>query len=492
LVNPMEEQFLNLGLAYIISSIEKEHRVRLLDMVFHARRYERYVLRILAEDKPDVIGFSVTSFSFPYALKIASLIKHHYPDIPLVYGGVHPTLLPEETIRSPLVDVICIGEGEDAFREYLERLGKNQSPEGVAGIWYKDEYGDVIRNPLRPFREDLDALPFPNWDYWDMDKYLKFNESFIGALRIFSSRGCPYSCTFCSNPAIREAIPGKFYRLRKPEKIIEEIKMDVSKYYNMGFKHLTFADEIFGLDLEHLQKLCTLYRKEGLTQRLTWGCQTRADVITEEWAQMVRQAGCAIVNLGIESGDQYIRMAVYNKKITDEQIMETVRILRENSILYRINIIIGCPGDTRQTIENSFRLVKKLKPVFITSSLYQPLEKTVLGEALLTSSHKRELYKRMLREGVNFKIGLPVSHAKFLRVPGLNQVLLKMRIEKVWSFLILGIELKGMIFVFDVLEYIMSLIRDNRPLFRICSFNELEFHTTSRYIYDKYIYPHNR
>ncbi len=112
----------NLGLAYVISSVEKDHKVKLLDLSFHIKHYFKYVLDNLKQDKPDVIGFSVTSFSFHYALKIASLIRNLYPDIPLVYGGVHPTLLPEETIQNPLVDAICIGEGEDSFKEYLDKL----------------------------------------------------------------------------------------------------------------------------------------------------------------------------------------------------------------------------------------------------------------------------------------------------------------------------------------------------------------------------------
>ncbi len=217
----------NLGLAYVMSAVQQGNDITLLDMSFHRRNYQAYVSQCLRQSKPDVVAFSVTSFSYHNALKIASQIRQESAGIPLVYGGVHPTLMPEETIKNSLVDAICIGEGEDAFKEYLDSLGAGRDPSQVAGIWYKDRKGEIIRNPLRPYRQDLDSLPFPNWDYWEIEKYLKLNESFVGALRIFTSRGCPYNCTFCSNPALRKAVPGTFYRVRSPENIMAEIKRQI-------------------------------------------------------------------------------------------------------------------------------------------------------------------------------------------------------------------------------------------------------------------------
>lgn len=151
-------------------------------------------------------------------------IKGVYPNVPIIYGGVHPTLLPEETIKHSLVDAICIGEGEKTIVEYLNRLEKGESP-NVKGIWYK-ENGKIVRNSLRPFIQNLDSLPFPNWDYWNIEKY--FKTFFIpNSLSILSSRGCPYNCSFCSNRAIASAIPGRYYRIRFAENVIEEIKRDV-------------------------------------------------------------------------------------------------------------------------------------------------------------------------------------------------------------------------------------------------------------------------
>jgi len=472
------------GLAYVISSIEEYHKVRLLDMGFHAKRYQDYIIGRLKESRPDVIGMSVTSFSFRYALKIAAIIKKLYPDIPLVYGGVHPTLLPEETIQNPLVDAICIGEGEDSFKEYLDRLKNNRSPEGVAGIWYKDKPGEVVRNPLRPFREDLDSLPFPNWDYWDIEKYLRLNESFVGALRIFSSRGCPYSCSFCSSSAIRKAVPGRFYRLRSPENIIKEISSTVEKYYNKGFRHLTFGDDIFGLNLEHLRKLCSLYIKAGFSDFLSWGCQTRVEMITEDWASTVSKAGCIVISLGIETGDENIRMNVYNKKITDKQIMNAVKILERHNIKYCLSMIMGCPEDSKESVYNSFKLVKSIKSVASYFTFYKPLPKTALCDS-------KNIALNYIQRDSGGIWNTPKLTTRYLNKWDLQLLVIKLSFLRGCNFIKLGIELRGMRFALDLFRYIFRM--DNSRISAINSpylIVEMESKTLYKYFLEDWKKKH--
>ncbi len=408
---------INLGCAYILTSAAKNHTVYLLDKLLQAKNWSRYVISSLKEFRPDVIGFSVTSFSLHYALKIASLIRNTYPDIPLVYGGVHPTLLPEETLQNPLVDAVCIGEGEDSFREYLQRLENHQEPKGVAGIWYKDVSGNIIKNPLRPFREDLDSIPFPNWDHWDIENRLKISDLFqINVLQFLTSRGCPYSCTFCSNSALRLSMPGKFYRLRSPENIIEEIKFNVDKYYSKGLRHITFADETFGFNAEHLKKLCSLYIKEGLSEKISWDCLTRVELITEDWVQTVKRAGCILVSLGIESGDEYVRQNVYNKKFTNKQIIDAVTVLRKNKLMFRANIIIGGPEDSEKTIKESVKLIKEINPVIATYFLYQPLPKTLLAASVFADRTSKFNYESIVESNLFNRLGIaaPVLVTRYL------------------------------------------------------------------------------
>ncbi|MFA4983879.1 MAG: radical SAM protein [Candidatus Omnitrophota bacterium] len=440
----------NIGLAYVISSVERDHQVRLLDMVFHTGDYRRYLAASFKEFRPEVIGFSVNSFTFHYALKIASFIRAEYPAIPLVYGGIHTSLLPEETIRNPLVDAICIGEGEDSFREYLRKLERGERPRDVAGIWYKDDTGAVVRNILRPFREDLDSLPFPNWAHWDMDRYLKTNLYFVGGIGYMFSRGCPYTCSFCSNPAMQRAIPGRFYRHRSPANIIEEIKLNRDRYASRGFRNVAFGDATFGLNKRFLEEFCELYMGERLHLDFPWVCQTRVDVITEEWARLVARAGCCMVTLGIESADDYIRTKVFRKTISAEAIANAIDRLKRNDIMYAINIIIGCPDETRESIKRVLTLLRKAKPVNTYFSFYQPLPKTELGEAT------RE-YIVVSEDKLTKPWNTPRISVKYIKISELKRLMLRIRIAKVLKFFISGIRLKGARFIVTVIKYLFSI-----------------------------------
>jgi len=462
----------NLGLAYVLSSAKKEHDVRLIDVTFHVKDYASYVLDNLREFNPDVVGFSVTSFSFHHALKIASIIREAYPGVPLVYGGVHPTLLPEEALRNSLVDAVCIGEGEDSFKEYLGRIEAGLGPKGVAGIWYKDKQGAVIKNPLRPFREDLDSLPFPDWDYWDIDRYLKSNLYFVGGIGHIFSRGCPHSCTFCSSPAIRRAIPGKFYRTRNPENVIEEIKLNKTKYAKRGFMSVAFGDSTFGLDRKFFEKFCELYIKESLHVEFPWICQTRADLITEEWARLAAGAGCCMVILGIESGDDYIRTKVFRKDITRDDILNAVRILKKNDIMYVINVILGCPEETTQSVNNTINLLKIADPIYTFFSFYQPLPKTELGEMVKKSVIVDE-------DKLTKTWNTPRIAIKYIRIVKLKIMMLRIRIPNLYRFLVIGLKMEGANFIINAFRHMFSS-KDRRKL---SLFNPLEQGMLRNYIF---------
>ena len=479
LINPHEEPFVNLGLAYVISSVEKDHQIRLLDMAFHTKNYPGYILASLKEFKPDVIGFSVTSFNFHYALKIASIIREACPDVPLIYGGVHPTLLPEETLKNPLVDAVCIGEGEDSFQEYLQKLQNNQEPRGVAGNWYKDASGAIVKNPLRPFREDLDALPFPNWDHWEIEKYFKTNESFVGGLRHLASRGCPHACSFCSNPAIQRAIPGKFYRNRSPENVIEEIKFNKAKYATRGFRNVTFGDATFGLDTQLLERFCRLYIKENLHLEFPWDCQTRTELVTEDWARMVAGAGCCMVTLGIESGDDYMRREIYKKDFSNEQILNAIGNLKKFNIAYCMSIIVGCPYDSQESIRNTLLLLKETHPLKAHVTFYQHLPYTELS--------RRFNYRNTEGGGVIFKAwNVPRAGTMHLGKYRLKKIMLRFFIRRMAMFFYHGFRLKGITFLSDLFKYIFALNNSRVvPLNNYCFLMGLEQFTLYRYALEK-------
>ncbi|MBU1864474.1 MAG: B12-binding domain-containing radical SAM protein, partial [Candidatus Omnitrophica bacterium] len=297
----------NLGLAYVLTAVEKKHAVSLLDMTFQSGFQEKYIVKKVKKETPDIVGISVvTGANYVHTLRIAQAIKRLNSDILIVLGGVLPTLYPDLIIHEPLIDALCIGEGEVTFVEYVDKI-ENKEPPLVKGIWYKEKDGTVIKNELRPLINNLDDIAFPNWDYWDMDKHVKASRFMSGALACGASRACPYDCSFCFEPVLRKAVPGKSYRTRSAENIIREIEFNVNKYGKYGISHIDFYDSILGFDRQQLEKFCALFVKHGLDKKLTWAGVTRVEMITEEWARCVAQANCVRLAIGVESIDDVVR-----------------------------------------------------------------------------------------------------------------------------------------------------------------------------------------
>ena len=183
------------------------HEVKIIDLVFHKNDWKKHIHGIIEYEKPDLIGLSALSFNYPEAVEIARYIKNNF-DIKIIFGGIHVILSPQEVIERKEVDIICTGEGEEVLHELLD---KSLNCKGIKGIWYK-ENGKIIKNENRSLIEDLDMLPFPDFEDFEFERYFPMNHNH---LPIMGSRGCPYNCTFCSNHALKKNLKGKYVRLKK-------------------------------------------------------------------------------------------------------------------------------------------------------------------------------------------------------------------------------------------------------------------------------------
>ncbi|MDP8253759.1 MAG: cobalamin-dependent protein [Candidatus Kaelpia aquatica] len=164
--------YLYLGLPYTVSSVSIKHKVQLIDLAFCAKNYKKFILSEVQNDVPGVAAFSVNSANIDYAVEIARFLKQRHSSILIMFGGIYSTLLPEVMLRYSGVDAVCVGEGEEAFLEYLDRLEQDEEP-FVQGIWYKKNNQEIIKNESRPFKGDLDSLPFPKRDIFGVSKYIK-------------------------------------------------------------------------------------------------------------------------------------------------------------------------------------------------------------------------------------------------------------------------------------------------------------------------------
>ncbi|MCM8793123.1 MAG: B12-binding domain-containing radical SAM protein [Candidatus Omnitrophica bacterium] len=347
-------------------------------------------------------------------------------------GGIYPTLFPEKVIENPLVDVICIGEGEISLSEFLEKLRTGEISDDVEGIWYKEKSGKLHKSKIRPFMQDLSNLPLLNYSYWDIANYLRVDRYFIGSLPFLSSRGCPFNCRFCSNGTLKNLIPGKLYRVRPVKDIIEEIKINYQKY---NFRIVNFADEVFGLSKPHFEELVAAYCREGLHKQLPWTCETRADIITEGWCKLAKESGCILVSVGIETGNEYRRRVIYNKNITNEQIKIAVENLKKYNIMYKFNFIIGGPEENKNSLKDTFKMIDKYKPLFVLMWPYIHLPKTDIW----TKGDK-------IVESRRFQF-----------------ILFRFKIKQLFSTAFKAFSMRKIKFLKDILVYILN-IRKCRPL----------------------------
>jgi len=365
----------NMGLAYIMSVVGQTHSVELYDILFREKTFAAYIAKRVRINKPDFFCFSVNSFTFKKALHWASICHQLCPDVPRICGGVHPTLFPEEVVQHPLVDYVCIGEGEETIVDFLSRY--SEDPEVlVPGMWHKSRLGIVRRTPLREFVQKIDALPMINWAYWDMEHYLKLSGLFRGAIRVLASRGCPNHCSYCSVDPIRQAVPGQYYRCRDPKRVVDEM---VSVYYEhqpFGAAYIQFDDASFGMNRPQLKAIISELKNRGINDSIPWSCKAYPDVIDEEWTRLCKSGGCFHVACGIESADENIRSIIFNRRTPNSTIKNALVLLNENNILYSLYFILCAPTETIQSLFKSLLMIMRSRAVKVFACYFFPLPKT--------------------------------------------------------------------------------------------------------------------
>lgn len=363
-----------LGLAYIAAAMRNAKQdVEILDPTFEGREFA--IQRIKKADY-DIIGFSCFTMNVNLAIELAELAKKCNKKALTVLGGVHPTILPEETIKEKSVDAIALAEGEYTFVE-LHKAVENKKPlKGIKGIWFK-KGKKVIKNPPRPLIENLDDLPLPARDLLPMDKYLNAS---IGrsawavkqpSTTITTTRGCPFQCTYCSSWLTF----GRRARFRSPEKILEEIQQLVDNY---KIKGLAFVDDTFTLRPKVVEAVC-----DGMIERnlnLEWICHTRVDTVSQALFNKMKKAGCKIVAMGIESGDQWVLDNILKKGIKLEQVEKAFNWARKAGLITDAYFMLGSPGETKEQMLNTIEFAKRSNIDYANFNVTRPMPKTEMHD----------------------------------------------------------------------------------------------------------------
>jgi len=334
--HPLEESPLPpLSLSYLASVLKQEGiEVRILD--FLVTQYNpKKLRRELEEYGPQLVGATCVTLNYPIARRMLKVCKDFDPHIFTVIGGPHVTFALEETLlRSPCIDAIVIGEGERTLVELARLVEQGKDIRHVTGIAFADG-GTVVKTTPKARVDDLDQLPLPARELLPMARYRALGTP----CTVITSRGCPYSCIFCSG----RRMFGPKVRFRSPGLVVDEIEQ---LQRDFGFVKINIVDDTFTLSHHHTQAACEEMLRRNL--KIKWSVFARVDRISEELAQLMNRAGCEWMLFGVESADEGILKTI-KKGITPEQVRRGVKIASEAGINVFNSFILGLPGETRDT-----------------------------------------------------------------------------------------------------------------------------------------------
>ncbi|TAH51560.1 MAG: radical SAM protein [Chloroflexota bacterium] len=382
----------HLGIAYLAAMSERRgDEVAVFDQDVEDEKLTDFVRRF----QPDLVGIGTNTPQVKQGWLCAREVKSVLPNAVTVQGGPHVSALPEESAARPEIDMVARGEGEDTWIDISNHLEqwKAGNPnfkvqdlhdpqqkmlDKILGITYMTTAGKLRHTHERPSVADLDALPFPAYKYFKMDRYSSLQPAMDAidkgkSFSMMTSRGCPYRCTFCSQSVMAEK-----WRARSPESVIAEWKHLVEDY---GAQEIGLLDDSANIDRKRLYRLSELLIQEGLHTKAQWVMINgiRANLADTELLGKMKEAGCKRVAFGVETGDEDILESI-DKRVTHDQIRQAFKNARKVGMETVGFFIIGLPGDTEETMEKTIKFACDLDPLVANFSMMTPYPGTKVWE----------------------------------------------------------------------------------------------------------------
>jgi anaerobic magnesium-protoporphyrin IX monomethyl ester cyclase len=356
-----------LGFGYLASMLRREgfSDLAILDACSLGLSLQQ-TIDAIREAEPDVMGLTTMTVTVNNALKIAEATRALFPKVKIAVGGVHATILPDEVIGHPNVDVAVRNEGEYSFVEIMKRWAAGESLEGVPGTSVRMD-GQIVHHDQAPRIRSLDDIPFPARDLMPMHIYkagLSFPPSIRTRTMMYSARGCAYNCAFCSTAAVWG---GHFCAMRSASNVLDEMEEVVDRFGVYGFE---FADELTTLRKDRLADLCNGIHERHL-HKVRWVCSSTVKQMDYEMARMMKEAGCSMVMMGVESGSPQI-LKTLNKRITVEEVINAFDVTRRAGLRRSACFMIGAPGETPETVQQSIDLARRIRPDRISLNVVTP------------------------------------------------------------------------------------------------------------------------
>jgi len=374
-----------LGLAYIAAVLKKNGiEVKILEANAH-NLDNTQIESCIKEYSPDFVGITSTTSLIEEAHQIALLCPKK---IKVIIGGIHASSMPQETLEKfERFDYLIRGEGEFTMLELVQKKVISK----IKGLSYK-KGGKIIHNPERELNDNLDELPFPARELLPMNKYFSAGAKQNPSDYILSSRGCPYQCIFCADHLVH----GKKFRFRSPESIIQEVE----EIYKRGARDWDFVDDNFTLLNERVEKFCDLMIQKGLNKHMSWRCSNgiRVDRITPELLKKMKEAGCYMVSLGIESGNEEI-LNNMKKSINLEKVRQAVKWCRKAKIETRGLFMFGNLGENKKTMRDTINFAKSLDLDTATFHITIPFPNTEYWKII---KKEGEIYPKNYRDYIAY------------------------------------------------------------------------------------------
>jgi len=338
-----------LGVTYVAAAFEAAGaEVKIFDYIVSGYTKEN-LKKQLESFRPDAVGATSVTMTFYDAQQILRDVKNYNPEIITMMGGPHVSFMAPDTLRQyPDIDLIVIGEGEDTIAELTPVLKQQSKWRDIRGIAYRN--GDeIIITGKRDFIADIDRIPLPARHLLPISRYraLGFPVSMI------TGRGCPYSCIFC----LGRKMVGSKVRKRKAKLVLDEIE----KIIGYGFDRINIADDLFTTDKERVKEICAGIKERSLN--LKWSAFARVDTVSQEVFDLMAAAGCDSVSFGVETGNPEMLKRI-KKGIKLEQVYSAVKMCQQAGMIAHESFIIGLPGETKDTLQETEKFAKSTKALY--------------------------------------------------------------------------------------------------------------------------------
>lgn len=374
--------------------------------------------------KPDLIGINLVEDMHKLGMSLLRSIEHY--DIPVIVGGVFVNFFADELLRESCIDMLCLGEGEEALVELCAAMAGGKDYSHIRNLSIKNEDGSIIKNPVREL-VDLDALAPPDFDIFEPSRMCRpMQGKIFRMLHVEAQRGCPFDCTYCEAPAIRKFYKDKgyrnYFRQKSPQALIKEMCYLVGRY-KPNYIYLS-AESFLNINIEVLKELAELYKKEI---GLPFWCQGRPETVTEEKIKILKDMNCVDMQFGIEHGNEAFRARILNRYCSNAKMLEAFKIVEKYKIPYTVNNIIGFPEETRDLVFDTIYFNRNLNPKTINCYMFTPFRGTHLRKYSVEHGYlDKDASTMQLLDGADYKykhitkdelLGLQRTFSLYARFP---------------------------------------------------------------------------